>query len=89
MSGFAHFQQQAKPQIGTPRGERLVDQTAVTIGTMVTYSLHRYLAAGVFAETSRCATTSCMAPRRSDCGSCCPTPRARTSRHPDLVTPVA
>ena len=48
--GFAHFQQQAKPQIGTPRGERLVDQTAVTIGTTVTYSLHRYLAAGLFAE---------------------------------------
>ncbi len=51
--GFSHFQQQAKPRIGTPRGERLVDQTAVTIGTTVTYSLHRYLAAGVFAEFDR------------------------------------
>ena len=48
--GFSHFQQQAKPTIGTPRGERLVDQTAVTLGTTVTYSLHRYLAAGLFAE---------------------------------------
>lgn len=48
--GFAHFQQQAKPRIGTPRGERLVDQTSFTVATTVAYDLHRFIAAGVFAE---------------------------------------
>lgn len=48
--GFAHFQQQAKPRVGTPRGERLVDQTAFTLALAASYDLHRYLAVGAFAE---------------------------------------
>lgn len=48
--GFAHFQQQAKPRIGTPRGERLVEYTALTLSLAGAYDLHRYLALGVFAE---------------------------------------
>ena len=51
--GLSRFQQQAKPRIGTPRGERLVEQSAVTLAGSVTYCLHRYLAAGVFAEFDR------------------------------------
>ncbi len=48
--GFAHFQQQAKPRVGTPRGERLVEYTAFTLSLAGTYDVHRYLAVGVFAE---------------------------------------
>lgn len=48
--GFAHFQQQAKPRVGTPRGERLVEYTAFTLSLNGAYDLHRYLAIGAFAE---------------------------------------
>jgi hypothetical protein len=48
--GFAHFQQQAKPRIGTPRGERLVEYTAFTVSLNGAYDLHRYVAIGAFAE---------------------------------------
>lgn len=48
--GFAHFQQQAKPRVGTPRGERLVENTAFTLALAGAYEVHRYLAVGVFAE---------------------------------------
>lgn len=48
--GFAHFQQQAKPQVGTPRGERLVEYTAFTLSLAGAYNVHRYLAVGGFVE---------------------------------------
>jgi hypothetical protein len=48
--GFTHFQQQAKPRVGTPRGERLVEYTAFTLALAGAYDLHRYLAVGAFAE---------------------------------------
>lgn len=48
--GFSHIQQQAKPRVGTPRGERLVEQTAFTLALTGSYDLHRYLAVGLFAE---------------------------------------
>jgi hypothetical protein len=48
--GFAHFQQQAKPRVGTPRGERLVEYTASTLALAGAYDVHRYVALGAFAE---------------------------------------
>ena len=48
--GFAHFQQQAKPRVGTPRGERLVEYTAFTLALAGSYDVHRHLAVAAFAE---------------------------------------
>ena len=48
--GFAHFQQQAKPRIGTPRGERLVEYTAFTLSLAASYEVMPYLAVFGFAE---------------------------------------
>lgn len=48
--GLSNIQQQAKPQVGTPRGERLVEHTAFTLALTGTYRLHRHLAIGAFAE---------------------------------------
>jgi hypothetical protein len=46
--GLAHFQQQAKPRVGTPRGERLVEHTAATLSLGGAYDAHRHVAVAVF-----------------------------------------
>lgn len=48
LATFGHFQQQAKPDVGVPRGERLGEYTALTLSAAGFYDLHRYLAVGAF-----------------------------------------
>jgi hypothetical protein len=48
--GFAQIQQQAKPRVGTPRGERLVEHTSFTLALAGAFDVHRYLAIGAFGE---------------------------------------
>ncbi len=48
--GLSRFQQQAKPRVGTPRGERLVEHNALSVALHGAWRVHRLLAVGAFAE---------------------------------------
>lgn len=45
---FSRFEQQIKPEIGTPRGERLVNETSLGLGLNAGYKLWKYLSAGLY-----------------------------------------
>ncbi|MEZ4359428.1 MAG: hypothetical protein R3B48_04550 [Kofleriaceae bacterium] len=48
--GLSRFQQQAKPRVGTPRGERLVEHNALSVATHGAWRPYRFLALGAFVE---------------------------------------
>ena len=50
---ITHFQQQVKPEVGDPRGERLVNEFQLGFLISGTYSITEYFAAGLFLRVDR------------------------------------